>query len=197
MSKKPLTKLTPEQLEIANDNIKLLYSFVNRNRTEYPGLEYGDIMGICAEGYCRAIQRYDPTKGTLGTFAYQYMRGYLLMYLDRYVDPNNNLYLEDLGAGWADYGGWEILIGSEPDKHTDQFEVEDALRFIDSFKRYGLKQVEIDTLKWFYLLQDQPAPTQIIGDKYGITYQAISYRLKVMREKLEPYKEDIRIAVSG
>lgn len=194
MSKKPLTKLTPEQLEMANDNIKLLYSFVKRNRTKYPRLEYGDIMGICAEGYCRAIQRYDPTKGTLGTFVYHYMRGYLSMHLTRYVDPNNNLYLEDLGV---DKGGWEIFFGSEPDKHTDQFEVEEALKFIDSFKRYGLKQVEIDTLKWFYLLQDQPAPTQIIGDKYGITYQAISYRLKVMREKLEPYKEDIRIAVSG
>jgi hypothetical protein len=194
MSKKPLTKLTPEQLEMANDNIKLLYSFVKRNRTKYPRLEYGDIMGICAEGYCRAIQRYDPTKGTLGTFVYHYMRGYLSMHLTRYVDPNNNLYLEDLRV---DNGGWEIFFGSEPDKHTDQFEVEDALKFIDSFKRYGLKQVEIDTLKWFYLLQDQPAPTQIIGDKYGITYQAISYRLKVMREKLEPYKEDIRIAVSG
>lgn len=194
MSKKPLTKLTPEQLEMANDNIKLLYSFVKRNRTKYPRLEYGDIMGICAEGYCRAIQRYDPTKGTLGTFVYHYMRGYLSMHLTRYVDPNNNLYLEDLGV---DKGGWEIFFGSEPDKHTDQFEVEDALKFIDSFKRYGLKQVEIDTLKWFYLLQDQPAPTQIIGDKYGITYQAISLRLKVMREKLEPYKEDIRIAVSG
>lgn len=194
MSKKPLTKLTPEQLEMANDNIKLLYSFVKRNRTKYPRLEYGDIMGICAEGYCRAIQRYDPTKGTLGTFVYHYMRGYLSMHLTRHVDPNKNLYLEDLRA---DKGGWEIFFGSEPDKHTDQFEVEDALKFIDSFKRYGLKQVEIDTLKWFYLLQDQPAPTQIIGDKYGITYQAISYRLKVMREKLEPYKEDIRIAVSG
>jgi hypothetical protein len=194
MSKKPLTKLTPEQLEMANDNIKLLYSFVKRNRTKYPRLEYGDIMGICAEGYCRAIQRYDPTKGTLGTFVYHYMRGYLSMHLTRHVDPNNNLYLEDLGV---DKGGWEIFFGSEPDKHTDQFEVEEALKFIDSFKRYGLKQVEIDTLKWFYLLQDQPAPTQIIGDKYGITYQAISYRLKVMREKLEPYKEDIRIAVSG
>lgn len=194
MSKKPLTKLTPEQLEMANDNIKLLYSFVRRNRTKYPRLEYGDIMGICAEGYCRAIQRYDPNKGTLGTFVYHYMRGYLSMHLTRHVDPNNNLYLEDLGV---DKGGWEIFFGSEPDKHTDQFEVEDALKLIDSFKRYGLKQVEIDTLKWFYLLQDQPAPTQIIGDKYGITYQAISYRLKVMREKLEPYKEDIRIAVSG
>lgn len=194
MSKKPLTKLTPEQLEMANDNIKLLYSFVKRNRTKYPRLEYGDIMGVCAEGYCRAIQRYDPTKGTLGTFVYHYMRGYLSMHLTRYVDPNNNLYLEDLGV---DKGGWEIFFGSEPDKHTDQFEVEDALKFIDSFKRYGLKQTEIDTLKWFYLLQDQPAVTQIIGDKYGITYQAISLRLKVMREKLEPYKEDIRIAVSG
>lgn len=194
MSKKPLTKLTPEQLEMANDNIKLLYSFVKRNRTKYPRLEYGDIMGICAEGYCRAIQRYDPTKGTLGTFVYHYMRGYLSMHLTRYVDPNNNLYLEDLGV---DKGGWEIFFGSEPDKHTDQFEVEDALKLIDSFKRYGLKQTEIDTLKWFYLLQDQPAVTQIIGDKYGITYQAISLRLKVMREKLEPYKEDIRIAVSG
>ena len=194
MSKKPLTKLTPEQLEMANDNIKLLYSFVNRNKTKYPRLEYEDIMGVCAEGYCRAIQRYDPTKGTLGTFAYQYMRGYLSMCLTRYVDPHNNLYLEELGV---DEGSWETFLGSEPDKHTDQFEVEDALKFIDSFKRYGLKQVEIDTLKWFYLLQDQPAPTQIIGDKYGITYQAISLRLKVMREKLEPYKEDIRIAVSG
>lgn len=194
MSKKPLTKLTPEQLEMANDNIKLLYSFVKRNRTKYPRLEYGDIMGVCAEGYCRAIQRYDPTKGTLGAFAYQYMRGYLSMYLTRYVDPHNNLYLEDLGA---DDGGWEIFFGSEPDKHTDQFEAEDALRFINSFKRYGLQQAEIDTLKWFYLLQDQPGAKQIIGDKYGITYQAISLRLKVMREKLEPYKEDIRIAVSG
>ena len=194
MLKKPLTKLTPEQLEMANDNIKLLYSFVKRNRTKYPKLEYGDIMGVCAEGYCRAIQRYDPTKGTLGTFVYQYMRGYLSMYLTRYVDPHNNLYLEDLGV---DAGSWETFFGSEPDKHTEQFEVEDAIRFIDSFKRYGLKQAEIDTLKWFYLLQDQPAPTQIIGDKYGITYQAISYRLKVMREKLEPYKEDIRFAVSG
>jgi len=194
MSKKPLTKLTPEQLEMANDNIKLLYSFVKRNRTKYPKLEYGDIMGVCAEGYCRAIQRYDPTKGTLGTFAYQYMRGYLSMYLTRYVDPHNNLYLEDLGA---DDGGWEIFFGSEPDKYTDQFEAEDALRFINSFKRYGLQQAEIDTLKWFYLLQDQFGAKQIIGDKYGITHEAIRLRLKVMREKLETYKEDIRVAISG
>ena len=189
---RPITPLTDEQRQLAEDNVNLIYSYVNRYKDKYPRLDHEDMLGICNDAYCRAIQNFDPNKGKLSTFAYLYMRGYLSMYVNRKAEYH--VFLDDLVPGVP----WEQVIDQPViDSNTDKYEYGEARAVIDNLKQYGLDQREIDLLKWNYIYCDQPGRRHILADKMGITDKGVEWKLANIRKKLKPYKEDIQVAISG
>ena len=71
---------TEEERELlAVDNLKLVYSFVNRYHGKMA--DKSELESIALLGYAKAIKTHDPTKGAFSTFAYTCMHGEMADYL--------------------------------------------------------------------------------------------------------------------
>lgn len=188
----PITPLTDDQRQMAEDNVNLVYGFVNKYKSNYPWLEYDDILGVCMESYCRAIQTHNPERGKISTHAYWYMRSYL----NSYVNKNNNqvLYLEDLQQ--FDYT-WDGMIEDSYDMPLNRLELQDAKSIMDSLKQYGLSTRDIDCLKWNYFYGDKYSVRYAVAQQMGITDSGVQFLLHGIRKKLKKHKEDIKVAISG
>lgn len=79
--------LTPEQNEIAEKNIRLLFKCV-KSFAAHSTLpcDVEDLIGIAYPGYARAIKNYDPKKGALSTLVYKSVRFEILKYMKRQQD---------------------------------------------------------------------------------------------------------------
>lgn len=68
-----MTKLTPEQSKLVEDNHQLIYSFIHKNK-----LNIDDWYDICALALVRAAKAYEPDKGEFSTLTYTYMRNEMI-----------------------------------------------------------------------------------------------------------------------
>jgi len=63
-----ISALTDEQRVFAEENHRLIYSFLRKYH-----LPYEEWYGVAAIGFCRAVTRFEPERGALSSFAYSVM----------------------------------------------------------------------------------------------------------------------------
>lgn len=130
--------LNEEQRKLCEDNIKLVYSVIH-------SLKLAPTDDIIQEGMlflCKAAAAYNPEKAKFSTYAFSYIRGGILMYLNK-ISKNsyNNVELEDEYVGEEDVSDENILRKSKYIKCRDL--VDDKDQLILTLWAYGYNQTDI------------------------------------------------------
>lgn len=179
-----LTPLTPEQQQLAADNEKLIWFFLNKYAS---GSDPQELYGVAAEGLIRAAATYDPARGKFSTHAMYHMRsavdfdqscakrkkrsGKLVLHMDDddAVDPNEEYYTEMCGVA---------QLKDRPCLSLDET-CADVERFLRSLPARDRELVRMRI--GGYTLKE-------IGDTFGITFQAASAHMKRIANKWEAFE---------
>ncbi|WP_050613313.1 sigma-70 family RNA polymerase sigma factor [Bacillus testis] len=73
-------KLTEEQCQMIEDNIKLAYKFAHKFKARYPSVELETLKDLCVDGLIDAVQKVDEERGKLSTCVHWYCRGKIAHY---------------------------------------------------------------------------------------------------------------------
>lgn len=183
--------LTDVQRQLMADNVKLIRWYVGKYGHRYPALNSEDLVDICTDAYVRAIQNYNPSKGKVAPYVTSYMWGKLGNYFAR--KKEKYILLNDIGA---EPGTWVNLVGSEQ-MVSEKLIDDDAYQLIDSFVDYGLTPREIEALKWYYYYDGCRDRRNLAGEQMGVTGTMVDSHGRSAKKKLKPYKEVIKLAISG
>ena len=179
-----LTPLTPEQQQLAADNEKLIWFFLNKYAS---GSDPQELYGVAAEGLIRAAATYDPARGKFSTHAMYHMRsavdfdqscakrkkrsGKLVLHMDDVdaVDPNEEYNAETCGVA---------PLRDRPCLSLDETGA-DVERFLRSLPARDRELVRMRISG--YTIKE-------IGDTFGITIQAASAHMKRIANKWEAFE---------
>ena len=179
-----LTPLTPEQQQLAADNEKLIWFFLNKYASRSDPQE---LYGVAAEGLIRAAATYDPARGKFSTHAMYQMRiavgsnqrcakrkkrsGKLVLHMDDVdaVDPNKECNEKMCGV---------VPLRDRPCLSLDETGA-DVERFLRSLPARDLELVRMRIVG--YTIKE-------IGDTFGITIQAASAHMKRIANKWEAFE---------
>ena len=179
-----LTPLTPEQQQLAADNEKLIWFFLNKYAS---GSDPQELYGVAAEGLIRAAATYDPARGKFSTHAMYHMRSA--------VDFNQRCAKRKKRSG-------------KPVLHMDDVDVIDQNKECNAKMRgvaplqdrpcLSLDETGADVERF---LRSLPArdrelvcmricgyTIKEIGDTFGITIQAASAHMKRIANKWEAFE---------
>lgn len=182
-------RMTEEQRKFAEQNIGLVYAYAYTNKIDKRFNE--DLMGEFFETYCRAICKYDKTRGKFSTFLYTALDakrktiynynhracrydGKVLLSLNRapFIEDDENMAmptgLERVDKGIEDLGVKEIC--------------ERVRKEIQHTENRGKHNLKVDTTTIFDMLMDGWTQRGI-ARKYGLSCQAISQRIQ---NKIQP-----------
>ena len=183
MRRKPLAPLTPEQQQLAADNEKLIWFFLNKYASRSDPQE---LYGVAAEGLIRAAATYDPARGKFSTHAMYQMRiavgsnqrcakrkkrsGKLVLHMDDVdaVDPNKECNEKMCGV---------VPLRDRPCLSLDETGA-DVERFLRSLPARDRELVRMRIVG--YTIKE-------IGDTFGITIQAASAHMKRIANKWEAF----------
>lgn len=165
-------------MEIPRDHIRLIGSVAKKYRTFARFLDYDDLFQEGCLGYMHALSKYDPAKGTFETYAYWWIRNYIVKALKR-VDNRLVYSIES-----ANYGKDEdiqiidvyTLGNSENDamKRLRSWEISKAISKLTDKQRYVIYQ---------YYYKDKTMPD--IGKEIGVSRQVVSYQHRQALKKLK------------
>ena len=179
-----LTPLTPEQQQLAAENEKLIWFFLNKYAS---GSDPQELYGVAAEGLIRAAATYDPARGKFSTHAMYHMRsavdldqscskrkkrsGKLVLHMDDVdaVDPNEEYNAETCGVA---------QLKDRPCLSLDETGA-DVERFLRSLPARDRELVRMRIVG--YTIKE-------IGDIFGITIQAASAHMKRIANKWEAFE---------
>ena len=179
-----LTPLTPEQQQLAADNEKLIWFFLNKYASRSDPQE---LYGVAAEGLIRAAATYDPARGKFSTHAMYQMRiavgsnqrcakrkkrsGKLVLHMDDVdaVDPNKECNEKMCGV---------VPLRDRPCLSLDETGA-DVERFLRSLPARDRELVRMRIVG--YTIKE-------IGDTFGITIQAASAHMKRIANKWEAFE---------
>lgn len=182
--KRTLTPLTQEQQQLAADNEKLIWFFLNKYAS---GSDPQELYGVAAEGLIRAAATYDPARGKFSTHAMYQMRsavdfdqscakrkkrsGKLVLHMDDVdaVDPNEEYNAETCGVA---------PLRDRPCLSLDETGA-DVERFLRSLHARDRELVRMRVVG--YTIKE-------IGDTFGITFQAASAHMKRIANKWEAFE---------
>ena len=176
-------KMTDEQRQFAEDNMNLVYSYAYKHKIDIE--KYEDLMGELFLEYCRVVKNFDKTKGAFSTYLYQVLDNKRITLYNynkckcRYADEpplslNMPQYICD------ESGVPEDLCIEYNDDSFDIIDIKDACKSIaqrldEAGNRYSHNK-HISTADIFKLLS-KGYTRRAIGEKYGISQQAISKRV--------------------
>ena len=184
MRRKPLAPLTPEQQQLAADNEKLIWFFLNKYAS---GSDPQELYGVAAEGLIRAAATYDPARGKFSTHAMYQMRsaadfdqscakrkqrsGKLILHMDDVdaVDQNKECNVKMCGVA---------PLRDRPCLSLDETGA-DVERFLRSLPARDRELVRMRI--GGYTIKE-------IGDTFGITIQAASAHMKRIANKWEAFE---------
>ena len=179
-----LTPLTPEQQQLAADNEKLIWFFLNKYAS---GSDPQELYGVAAEGLIHAAATYDPARGKFSTHAMYHMRsavdfdqscakrkkrsGKPVLHMDDVdaVDPN-----KECNAKMCDV----VPLQDRPCLSLDETGA-DVERFLRSLPARDRELVRMRIVG--YTIKE-------IGDTFGITIQAASAHMKRIANKWEAFE---------
>ena len=184
MRRKPLAPLTPEQQQLAADNEKLIWFFLNKYAS---GSDPQELYGVAAEGLILAAATYDPARGKFSTHAMYQMRsavdfdqscakrkkrsGKLVLHMDDVdaVDPNKECNEKMCSVA---------ALRDRPCLSLDETGA-DVERFLRSLPARDRELVRMRIVG--YTIKE-------IGDTFGITIQAASAHMKRIANKWEAFE---------
>lgn len=165
-------KLTPEQVKLAEDNHNLIWAFLRKYQLDPE--EYYDIAAI---GYCKAIARFDGSRGSkLSSFSFLVMYHEYLMHLRVFKGkPMITSYDEEFGFGEVKMPMSELI--ADPKNYQSEIYADDLLR--DAFSI--LNEKEIKYLKLHLLGTKQ----RVIANLMGVKQSHVSRKLTKIKQKIE------------
>ena len=164
-------RLTPEQQQMAEDNIGLA-GFIAKKYMNRTPLDYEELFSICCEALCKAAMTYDPSsKWKFSTIACNTMKGHISNRLrdDKHL---SDCYLEDIN-----YRHPASVMPAVEEMVDMQNTIIKCLRKFRGSQRE--KAVVITFTRNPYLLQSE------IASLAGVSQKTASTAIKRFREQLQ------------
>jgi len=147
--------MTPEQVKLVEDNIKLSYFLLNKNKVLQEILGYDELQSSLYFGMCKAAITFNPQyKIKFSTYAMFIMNNEIKMMIRKDTSKYNNMTTSLETATGSDDDGNVITIGDSCVFSVNQFDEEHddindygSLAFIDNIEFTFGEQVVIDILK--------------------------------------------------
>ena len=174
-------KLNDEQRKLVEQNHNLIYSAMTKCGIRRQ--DFDDYYGFAAIGLCKAAIDYDESKAkSFSTYAYKCMQKEIIAYTRwRFADKRDerltlsyNQLMKDLDEDEKEYS---FLLA---DKKNNEKKLIFFLCFDEQMRILNNKDRLIINLKAKGYTNEE------IGNTLGVTYQAIQYQLKKIKNKLIP-----------
>lgn len=178
------TKLTAEQRQLAEDNYKLIYSFMHEYKVDEEF--YGDL----ALKYCACLRYYDASRCALSTYVYKCLYNEWLTLIKkkysacRYLPAENQCQLEFMVSEDLPLAD---MIGVE-DKGFESIEVSEMVAAIRGYLRKHYPHDRNTEGVFNYILQGYNC--QEVGEIYGVSRQAINARFNKLKKIYKEVKEE-------
>ena len=102
-AEKKMPPLTDDQRLMAQENVKLVYTFMNQHRVPI-GWDAADFEGELMRSLCRAVQSYDASIGAFSTYAFRcFERQRIRMYRHWYAKMRLRSKTKTLNEIWLNY----------------------------------------------------------------------------------------------
>lgn len=158
--------LTDEQSKLVGDNIKLLYSFMGKNRM--PPIDPDEIYSELSFGLCRAAVTYDPSKGAFSTYAFHGLKWKLRRLWKNYIDSDKRKILS-LNQAYEGNKKDTSLMALVADHRDDCVQYEDREEIEFLAQSAGLSQRDreiVDRCNW-------DESQRVIGSDHGISHERV------------------------
>lgn len=156
--------------ELYKRNINLIYTVMRRMRVRAE--DWDEVFSACSFALLRAIDGWDPTKGTLSTYAYQWIVSAIQDYYEKQVKTfaySYNAYISD-----NEEETFEIFLSTE-DTSQERVDLEALLSKLPQQER------EIIKLKFFHNYREKEIAS-LLGLPFSFVSSAIKRALARLRK---------------
>jgi RNA polymerase sigma factor (sigma-70 family) len=156
--------------ELYRRNINLIYTVMRRMRVRVE--DWDEVFSACSFALLRAIDGWDPTKGALSTYAYQWIVSAIQDYYEKQTKSFAFSYNTPISEGEEDT--FEIFLSAE-DTSQERVELEVLLSKLPQQER------EIIKLKFFHNYREKEI-ANILGLPFSFVVSAVKRALARLRE---------------
>jgi RNA polymerase sigma factor (sigma-70 family) len=164
--------------ELYRRNINLIYTVMRRMRVRAE--DWDEVLSACSFALLRAIDGWDPTKGALSTYAYQWIVSAIQDYYEKQARSFAFSYNAPISEGEEDT--FEIFLSTE-DTSQERVDVHTLISKLPHQER------EIIKLKFFHNYREKEI-AQMLGLSFSFVHSAIKRALARLREavlKIQTY----------
>ncbi|MFZ8862344.1 MAG: sigma-70 family RNA polymerase sigma factor [Thermocrinis sp.] len=156
--------------ELYRRNINLIYTVMRRMRVRTE--DWDEVFSACSFALLRAIDGWDPTKGALSTYAYQWIVSAIQDYYEKQAKTYAFSYNAPISEGEEDT--FEIFLSTE-DTSQERVDLEALLSKLPKQER------EIIKLKFFHNYREKEI-ADILGLPFSFVHSAIKRALAKLRK---------------
>jgi RNA polymerase sigma factor (sigma-70 family) len=156
--------------ELYKRNINLIYTVMRRMRVRAEDWE--EVFSACSFALLRAIDGWDPTKGALSTYAYQWISAAIQDYYEKQVKTFAFSYNAPINEGEEDT--FEMFLSAE-DFSQERVDVEALLSKLPKQEREMIK------LKFFHNYKEREI-ANILGVPFSFVHSAIERAIARLRK---------------
>jgi len=163
--------LDEQRQKLAEDNERLIYSFLNKMNLK----DYSEYYGMAAVGLCRAAESWNPDKAAFSTYAFLCMRYEIFRHF-----RHKRISCVSLDAPTIE-GENITLADTVPDTKDRIGRREDVLTAIHAMENTKLKDIERESLNlWLEGIKQIE-----IGKRLGISQPSAGRYIRRAKEKLQ------------
>ena len=156
--------------ELYRRNINLIYTVMRRMRVKVE--DWDEVFSVCSFALLRAIDGWDPTKGALSTYAYQWIASAIQDYYEKQVKTFAFSYNAPINEGEEET--FEIFLSAE-DTSQERVDVHALLSKLPKQER------EIIQLKFFHNYKEKEIAS-LLGLPFSFVHSAIKRALARLRK---------------
>jgi RNA polymerase sigma-70 factor (ECF subfamily) len=156
--------------ELYRRNINLIYTVMRRMRVRTE--DWDEVFSACSYALLRAIDGWDPTKGALSTYAYQWIVSAIQDYYEKQAKTYAFSYNAPISEGEEDT--FEIFLSTE-DTSQEKVDLEALLSKLPRQER------EIIQLKFFHNYREKEI-ADMLGVPFSFVHSAIKRALARLRK---------------
>jgi len=156
--------------ELYSGNINLIYTVMRRMRVRAE--DWDEVFSACSFALLRAIDGWDPTKGALSTYAYQWIASAIQDYYEKQAKSFAFSYNAPINEGEEET--FEIFLSTE-DTSQERVDVHTLISKLPQQER------EIIKLKFFHNYREREI-AQMLGLSFSFVHSAIKRALARLRK---------------
>jgi len=156
--------------ELYRRNINLIYTVMRRMRVKVE--DWDEVFSVCSVALLRAIDGWDPTKGALSTYAYQWIASAIQDYYEKQVKTFAFSYNAPINEGEEET--FEIFLSAE-ETSQERVDVHSLLSKLPKQER------EIIQLKFFHNYREKEIAS-LLGLPFSFVHSAIKRALARLRK---------------